>query len=225
MSWQEEIRHLVEAKLADAAVREAIQQQKSQEMARWMEQAVRARDEVEISYKEELRSIFQRLGVRECLTQIRDEVWKTGTIEEEYLDKTNGSGLNLVLSFAYNIAVPRNKLKSSHGPFVGGGSTRYEYDQIGWQIGEAKTELGIRIRRYNYQGNSHVLSVSGEGFGGAIPISLKSRKLESYKDEFQALLLEECVARTQGERLPLDLQRRGNEEIRQKVSWTDSFFW
>lgn len=234
--WQERIRQVQEREIREQAQRKVYEE----ELIESAEEREKKDAIAETNLlKEEFFPLMERLGARELLRQVRDEVWRVGEIDPEPEVKHHDTGANrnndscsLGLSFDYETAY---EAKVSHSS-----SAQQDYGigthNYGWKRGIAKTTLKIIIKRsftIPLEEGRRVESRAGrlkyrQDFQGKPydynwKFSLDEfRKTTSDFDpanpemsraKLEEFLLKDCVERTKQKQLPLQLKEQGEMEI------------
>lgn len=239
-SWQERIRQVQEREIREQAQRKVYEEEKTRESIESAETEKKDAIAETNLLKEEFFPLMERLGARELLRQVRDEVWRVGEIDPEPEVKHHDTGANrnddscsLGLSFDYETAYEAIVSHSSSAQQDYGIGTH----NYGWKRGIAKTTLKIIIKRsftipleegrrvesragrlkyrQGFQGKSYgynwEFSLNGRfGFeaGDFDPLNPENSRIK-----LEEFILKDCVERTKGKTLPLQLKEQGEMEI------------
>lgn len=242
-NFQERIRQIQEGKIRTQAQRTLYEEASRRESAKSAEREKKdAIDETNL-LREEFFPLMERFGARELLQQVRDEVWRVGKIDPEprlngFYSGGYHDSCSLGLSFDYETAY-----EDIYTETIGDGARDAQgtrTSSLGWKRRIARTTLEIIIKRtlalpdkVSY-GRSRSLNQSerlqyrqsfqGKPYGHNWELSLNERygfeardfdpvNPENSRIKLEEFILKDCVERTEGNRLPLQLKEQGEMEI------------
>lgn len=210
---QQKMRH-------EAKVLSTEQERKSREL-----QAFKEAQSQNKRLKDELMSTLESVSARELLQQVRDEVWKVGTVdpaftfkeEKEVFPATRTPAFAmLALRFQYKTAVEIMTSNYREEPLGGwsgdsqGGGSGGESRTGFYRVGTKETILAVKVRR-RFDNRLSIEANSNSDISGSFSTDVIT------KDSLEQLLLEECVERARSQYLPLQLQTKGQEDIKRLV--------
>lgn len=204
----------------EAEVLQTEEERKSREL-----QAFKETQTQNVRLKDELMSTLEIISARELLQKVRDEVWKVGSVDpaftfkekEEVFPATRTPAFAmLALRFQYKTAVEIMTSDNRKEPLGGwsgnsqGGGSGGESRTGFYRAGTEETILAVKMYRW-FDDRLRIEANSTSD------IAVWSSTDIITKDSLEQLLLKECVEGARSQRLPLQLQTKGQEDIKRLV--------
>ncbi len=240
-NWQERIRQAQEGEIRTQAQRELYEEKSRRESIESAEREKKDAIAETNLLKEEFLPLMERLGARELLQQVRDEVWRVGEIDPEprlnslYTAAAYHDFCRLGLGFNYETAY-----EDIYTETIGSGARDAQGTRTfsrGWKRATFRTGTQIVIERTFAIPNEGRMTSSqaerlryrqsfqGKPYGNYrlktesaysyidVNIVFNPSRPEDSKKLLEEFLLKDCVERTSNNLLPFQLRKQGEMEI------------
>lgn len=218
MGFIEKLRQIQEEERKKSRQQEAeVRQIEEERKSRSLQMGREAQDQNK-KLKDELKSTLEVISARQLLQQVRDEVWKVGDVDSSFTFKEKEERFPafamLALRFHYKTAIEIIAYHYRKEPLGGWSGDPFgsseSYNTGMYSVGTKETILAVKAYRW-FDNRLRIEANSTSD------IAIWSSTDAITKDSLEQLLFKECIQRTRSQYLPLQLQTKGQEDIKRLV--------